>query len=42
MALLAEVVPGLEGFGVIHVLTIADTTRVAWFLRTERLVTEDP
>jgi ATP-dependent DNA helicase RecQ len=34
MAWLAQVVPGLEGSGVIYVLTIADTTRVASFLRT--------
>ncbi len=35
MAWLAQVVPGLEGSGVIYVLTIADTTRVASFLRTQ-------
>jgi ATP-dependent DNA helicase RecQ len=34
LAWLAQVVPGLEGSGVIYVLTIADTTRVASFLRT--------
>jgi ATP-dependent DNA helicase RecQ len=28
-------VPGLEGSGVIYVLTVADTTRVASFLRTQ-------
>jgi ATP-dependent DNA helicase RecQ len=33
LAWLAQVVPGLEGSGVIYVLTIADTTRVASFLR---------
>ena len=32
---LAQVVPGLSGSGVIYVLTIVDTTRVASFLRTE-------
>jgi ATP-dependent DNA helicase RecQ len=35
MAWLAQVVPGLEGSGVIYVLTVADTTRVASFLRTQ-------
>ena len=35
LAWLAQVVPGLEGSGVIYVLTIADTTRVASFLRTQ-------
>jgi ATP-dependent DNA helicase RecQ len=35
MAWLAQVVPGLSGSGVIYVLTIADTTRVASFLRTQ-------
>ena len=30
-----HVVPGLEGSGVIYVLTVADTTRVASFLRTQ-------
>jgi len=34
LAWLATVVPGLEGSGVIYVLTVADTTRVASFLRT--------
>ncbi len=34
LAWLADVVPGLEGSGVIYVLTVADTTRVASFLRT--------
>jgi len=34
-ATLAPVVPGLEGSGVIYVLTVADTTRVASFLRTQ-------
>ena len=29
------VVPGLEGSGVTYVLTVADTTRVASFLRTQ-------
>jgi ATP-dependent DNA helicase RecQ len=35
MAWLAQVVPGLQGSGVIYVLTVADTTRVASFLRTQ-------
>ena len=35
MAWLAQVVPGLAGSGVIYVLTVADTTRVASFLRTQ-------
>jgi ATP-dependent DNA helicase RecQ len=35
MAWLAQVVPGLSGSGVIYVLTVADTTRVASFLRTQ-------
>jgi superfamily II DNA helicase RecQ len=35
LAWLAGVVPSLEGSGVIYVLTIADTTRVASFLRTQ-------
>ena len=35
MAWLAQVVPGLEGSGVNYVLTVADTTRVASFLRTQ-------
>jgi len=34
LAWLAQVVPALEGSGVIYVLTIADTERVASFLRT--------
>ena len=34
LAWLAQVVPSLEGSGVIYVLTIADTHRVASFLRT--------
>jgi ATP-dependent DNA helicase RecQ len=34
LAWLADVVPGLEGSGVIYVLTVADSTRVASFLRT--------
>jgi ATP-dependent DNA helicase RecQ len=34
LAWLAAVVPGLDGSGVIYVLTVADTTRVASFLRT--------
>ena len=32
---LAQVVPGLQGSGVIYVLTVADTKRVASFLRTQ-------
>jgi superfamily II DNA helicase RecQ len=35
LAWLAQVVPALEGTGVIYVLTVADTTRVASFLRTQ-------
>ena len=35
LAWLAQVVPSLEGSGVIYVLTIADSTRVASFLRTQ-------
>jgi ATP-dependent DNA helicase RecQ len=35
LAWLAQVVPGLSGWGVIYVLTIADTTRVASFLRAQ-------
>ena len=35
LAWLAEVVPSHEGSGVIYVLTIADTRRVASFLRTQ-------
>jgi ATP-dependent DNA helicase RecQ len=35
LAWLAQVVPSLEGSGVIYVLTIADTHRVASFLRTQ-------
>ena len=35
LAWLAAVVPGFEGSGVIYVLTVADTTRVASFLRTQ-------
>ena len=35
LAWLAQVVPSLEGSGAIYVLTIADTTRVASFLRTQ-------
>ncbi|MGH2680024.1 MAG: RecQ family ATP-dependent DNA helicase [Actinomycetota bacterium] len=35
LAWLAQVVPSLEGSGVIYVLTVADTTRVASFLRTQ-------
>ncbi|MGI8615569.1 MAG: hypothetical protein ACR2L4_02140 [Actinomycetota bacterium] len=35
MAWLAQVLPGLDGCGVIYVLTVADTTRVASFLRTQ-------
>jgi ATP-dependent DNA helicase RecQ len=35
LAWLGQVVPGLEGSGVIYVLTIADTHRVASFLRTQ-------
>ena len=35
LAWLAQVVPSLEGSGDPHVLTIADTTRVASFLRTQ-------
>jgi hypothetical protein len=35
LAWLAQVLPGLEGSGVIYVLTVADTTRVASFLRTQ-------
>jgi ATP-dependent DNA helicase RecQ len=35
LAWLATVVPGLEGSGVIYVLTVADTTRVASFLRAQ-------
>jgi ATP-dependent DNA helicase RecQ len=35
LAWLAQVVPSFEGSGVIYVLTIADTTRVASFLRTQ-------
>ncbi len=34
MAWLAQVVPSPEGSGVIYVLTVADATRVASFLRT--------
>jgi ATP-dependent DNA helicase RecQ len=35
LAWLAQVVPGLVGSGVIYVLTVADTERVASFLRTQ-------
>jgi ATP-dependent DNA helicase RecQ len=35
LAWLASVVPALEGSGVIYVLTVPDTTRVASFLRTQ-------
>jgi ATP-dependent DNA helicase RecQ len=35
LAWLPQVVPSLEGSGVIYVLTIADTSRVASFLRTQ-------
>ena len=35
LAWLAQVVPSLQGSGVIYVLTIADTDRVASFLRTQ-------
>ena len=35
LAWLADVVPGLHGSGVIYALTIADTHRVASFLRTQ-------
>ena len=35
LAWLTAVVPGFEGSGVIYVLTVADTTRVASFLRTQ-------
>jgi ATP-dependent DNA helicase RecQ len=35
LAWLAQVVPSLQGSGVIYALTIADTTRVASFLRTQ-------
>jgi ATP-dependent DNA helicase RecQ len=37
MAWLAQVVPGLSGSGVIYALTVADTARVASFLRTQRI-----
>jgi ATP-dependent DNA helicase RecQ len=40
LAWLAAVVPGLEGSGVIYVLTVADTTRVASFLRTQGIEAE--
>src|SRR5215210_1592315 len=40
MAWLATVIPGLDGSGIVYALTIADTTRVAGFLRSHGIQAE--
>ncbi len=40
LAWLAQTLPGLKGSGIVYVLTVADSTRVASFLRTQSIDAE--